>query len=502
MNKLFLLLRIKLFTNFLSGVRLKPPILSHVSFLCSANYQCLSIMSSPISLYTEYPPKAPKRLRPITHSSLPSLSVPSPLPENPSPRAFPVIVSFPNGEIFGNLSIAIRREFLKCLDSLFPNSHPRIGASGDLFVTPVNPQQKSDLLAVSSIGGFSVSVRLSKAECEHKRVLNGYPIRESTDEIVSELQDLSIISAVRRSRLVNGEEISTDSVIVTFSSPPPDFVVIAAKNFPLALLRWRPIQCTKCWTLGHSSRLCRNGVRCKICSLSHDLSSNCTSPPKCINCKSKDHPSDSRNCHSYLQKQKILDYAQKHGLSFHCAKSALASANYSSLPPSTLENSLSSPFERLVVNPPVPNFQVSASSSPPGEVEINEIRSSISNLQLEVLQLKKQIQPLLPLNKAVNDILVATNSNVESLKKIEDMLSPVIPVVQAISSDLPIIQQICQLIKNQISSGQNHLDPLCNPSQLPISSPILAVSSPLLAVPSPLMLVSPPQVSPSFESME
>ena len=388
-------------------------------------------------------PRAVKRFRPPTCNSFLTVNDTGTPPTPTPPRVMPLVVSLPNNVIFETLSIAIRRDFLNKLASHFPNASPRIGSNGDLFITPANPQQKSDLLAASSIGDCPVSVNLSRAEREHKRIIHGIPVTESNESIRDELKHLGAAEVSRKVIVKDGLQHVTESVNITFSSPPPSSAFIAAKFYPLMEIRWRPIQCVKCWSLGHTSRLCRKGDRCKSCALAHDPATSCSGPPHCINCKSPNHLSNSRSCPAYIQKQKILDFAQKYGLSFQEAKSNL----YSPQPPSLERPSPTPPSLH-----PAPSFSLNQASVDQtvssGLENSSEIKSQILALQAEVTLLKEQIKPLLPLQKAVEIILANSQRQSESLSNLERSLMPIIPIVQSISNDIPVIKQICELVRN------------------------------------------------------
>ena len=175
-------------------------------------------------------PRSLKCLRnPVSHLSF-QLSTADPALIDSIPRSLAVIVSFQNGDIFENLSIAILPKFLNFLtiESQFPQASSKVGTSGDIFVTPVIHQQKLDLLATTSSDDLFFVVCLSKAERENKIIIYGIPLNESLNDLLLELKPFGAVSAIGKSFLQYGNKIDTESILTTFfpSSLPILFLLL------------------------------------------------------------------------------------------------------------------------------------------------------------------------------------------------------------------------------------------------------------------------------------
>ncbi|KAK5641935.1 hypothetical protein RI129_010482 [Pyrocoelia pectoralis] len=101
-------------------------------------------------------------------------------------------------------------------------------------------------------------------------------------------------------------------IIVTFVGDTiPANVQINLVNFPVEPYIYPVVQCLKCFRYGHIQKLCRSKERkCKTCAKVHEDGINCEENDVfCVNCKSNDHPSISRNCPVYstqLQIKKVM----------------------------------------------------------------------------------------------------------------------------------------------------------------------------------------------------
>ena len=77
----------------------------------------------------------------------------------------------------------------------------------------------------------------------------------------------------------------TRMTIFTFKTDEvPEYIFIDRERFCVRTYRETPLQCFKCFSFGHSSKICIKDQICAVCSLAkHD--GECTSPVCCINCK-------------------------------------------------------------------------------------------------------------------------------------------------------------------------------------------------------------------------
>lgn len=124
-------------------------------------------------------------------------------------------------------------------------------------------------------------------------------------------------------------------------------------------------------------------------------------------------------------KQKILDFAQKYGLSFHGAKAHISHQLFLQKPNLNSKGSYFSPL--LTFRPITPTNPQTSLSRLHRDNDSDAIKSQISILQNEITVLKEQIRPLLPLQNTVNIIILNSQRTQESVEKLERLLLPVIP---------------------------------------------------------------------------
>jgi hypothetical protein len=120
---------------------------------------------------------------------------------------------------------------LKELSGEVKNSEVMHG--GDLSALPVSKEQQEIPLNLTEVAGRAISCTLPVTSISaniFKGVIFGVPIPDKEEEILAALSSQKV-SHVKRLPMKGRPEILSETVILTFSSPIPDRVKIAATSF-------------------------------------------------------------------------------------------------------------------------------------------------------------------------------------------------------------------------------------------------------------------------------
>ena len=105
---------------------------------------------------------------------------------------------------------------------------------------------------------------------------------------------------------------------------------LTEKYYLLELQHWdleKPLQCSKCCKLGHSSKYCSSSeLGCPRCLGNHSLSieSIYIEVPKCTNCDGSQQSTDYNLCPKYVQWAKVLRIVHQENAPFPIAAMELA----------------------------------------------------------------------------------------------------------------------------------------------------------------------------------
>lgn len=356
------------------------------------------------------------------------------LPPTIQPKVLPVIVVFAKSEKpFCNWKIEERKSVLRVLELEYPDSSFHVDAGGDLFVYPATLAQKENLLARATIAGQQVQIQVSNRETELQRLIEGVAIGECTSDIERELQPYGVTSVKRLTVTKEGISMPTETVILTFSREPPEHVDLAGVNFPLRKLKWRPLQCKKCWLLGHTARRCRNRQRCPRCSSPTCSDASCQANPLCINCK-QTHASTDKICPAYRHRQRILDVAQKYNISFNEAKLKLALTPLATT-------------RKLTVAPmsPLPSPRFSHDTTDP-----TILTQELKELKIHIVNLQKQVEPLEQISRTVSELQQKAAANDQKFDELNTCVSEIKPVIESLMPNVPMLQYICNTVRRQL----------------------------------------------------
>ena len=140
----------------------------------------------------------------------------------------------------------------------------------------------------------------------------------SIAEIEDGLRSQGVTDVKRISVRRNGEMRTTNTYILTFSSPNlPQTVKIGYISTKVDLYIPNPMRCFKCQQYGHHISKCPNGPICAKCGSDeqnhgYDI---CTGTLKCINCKGT-HAAFARECPVWKEEKEILNIKYSKNISF------------------------------------------------------------------------------------------------------------------------------------------------------------------------------------------
>ena len=201
------------------------------------------------------------------------------------------------------------------------------------YIIKSNSEKASSLLLKQDqkhlAGKFKISVSVHKTLNSSRGVVRCAELGNmSVEEIKEELADQGVTDVYRVKTKRAGKEIPTNTYFVTFATPKlPSVIRVGWLQVQVKVFVPSPMRCFNCQRLGHTSKACKSAQLCKCGKEYHDAAVACDSPAKCINCKG-DHPSDSRNCPSWIEESNIQRLKAEQGISFAEAKKLAQQTSY------------------------------------------------------------------------------------------------------------------------------------------------------------------------------
>lgn len=187
-----------------------------------------------------------------------------------------------------------------------------------------DPEAIKKFLAFKNLHILNSSIQISISSVneinKNKRFIHQKNLICLEDDLILEYlknQNVSSIFRIQR-RDEFGNNISTGSFIIQFIDENiPETLNVDFVETKTFILENRPMRCTHCHLLGHTSKKCRsiNQKLCKLCHYSYDgnpQSHECNQ--QCKNCH-QFHNSSSKRCPKYIQQQQVIQYKEKYGVS-------------------------------------------------------------------------------------------------------------------------------------------------------------------------------------------
>lgn len=194
---------------------------------------------------------------------------------------------------------------------------------GSYHVETTNEKQVTSLLKLAKLeANLNVKITEHPTRNFSKNTFTSYELKGlKDDEILTELQKTykSIVKIKRFIKKVEGNEVPTNSFLVTYNSPNSlaeikiAFNIVKTKPFYPS-----PFRCFNCLAFGHPSDKCKKEKKCAKCSEKHH-DGDCTSEQKCAVCKNAHHTLD-RKCPAKQKEVQIIKIKVDKNISFKDAK--------------------------------------------------------------------------------------------------------------------------------------------------------------------------------------
>ena len=170
-----------------------------------------------------------------------------------------------------------------------------------------------------------VSIETHKTKNFCRGVIRCYELRGvSDDEIVDGLEKCGVVGAKRVRVKKGGEEMDTDTVILTFDGLDlPEKVPVGYTMVNVRMYIPNPMRCFTCHRYGHTTASCRGTKTCGQCGGSDHVSEDCTSTKHyCVNCGEGQTPHKvfDKKCPALLKEREIMNLKVKNRLSFREAR--------------------------------------------------------------------------------------------------------------------------------------------------------------------------------------
>ena len=155
-------------------------------------------------------------------------------------------------------------------------------------------------------------------------------IYSTEDEISEELKqkNATVISVRKNRRWVQGHEVETGTVVITFNGRErPRSVEIFGRVRETTEHIPKPKRCTKCQQFRHIRRFCTFATSvCARCSEAHETRECTATYRRCINCNG-DHWASSWDCPKYKKEQQIEEIRERERTTYRQADYKLSMVN-------------------------------------------------------------------------------------------------------------------------------------------------------------------------------
>lgn len=232
------------------------------------------------------------------------------------------------------------------------------------------------------------------------------------DDILSELKKSyrSIEKIKRFMKKVDGNEIPTNTFLVTYNVPNPQAEIKIAFN----LIKTRPFypspfRCFKCLEFGHPTDNCKKEKKCAKCGNNqHD--GNCASELKCVVCKNAHHTLD-RNCPAKLKEIQIIKLKIDKNITFKDAKLIIEKENKQDYA-NALKNTCKT--NKNLESSNDKNYEETKKKQ---DELIQKLNEKIKNLEATVNKLQQELE------KATNLINLEKKERKRATKAFDDMVN-------------------------------------------------------------------------------
>ncbi|GFQ85580.1 putative RNA-directed DNA polymerase from transposon X-element [Trichonephila clavata] len=199
---------------------------------------------------------------------------------------------------------------LKELNEKCPNSINKL-IGEYIRITPISEDQHREITAPLKMNGEEFYAIPPPSERPYKVVLKGLPASTDIDEIKNDLANQGVAVSKVAQLTQRKSKFPLPMFLVEVRKNVPDSRdILDVSNCCYMSITWdsfrrRPgaTQCYNCNYFHHSSQCCDIKTRCLKCAQEH-RTSDCpikerTENPECINCKTKGHMANSKQCPKY-----------------------------------------------------------------------------------------------------------------------------------------------------------------------------------------------------------
>lgn len=190
----------------------------------------------------------------------------------------------------------------------------KLGKDTLLLITKSKEQSKK-ATTLKTIDGKPVTVSPHKSMNQIKGTVYSETLGQSTTEqIMEKLQDYGVSNIERMKHRVDGQFTYSNRYIFTFERTTlPRLLKLAEWHHEIVELYIpTPIQCKKCYGLGHTKNWCRcNFEICARCGEGGHRASECLAAASCVNCRGN-HPATDRRCPNYMFRCEVLATQTRH----------------------------------------------------------------------------------------------------------------------------------------------------------------------------------------------
>ncbi|GFQ66494.1 putative RNA-directed DNA polymerase from transposon X-element [Trichonephila clavata] len=199
---------------------------------------------------------------------------------------------------------------LKESNEKYPNSINKL-IGEYIRITPISEDQHREITAPFKMNGEEFYAILPPSKRPYKVVLKGLPASTDIDEIKNDLANQGVaVSKVAQLTQRKSKFPLPMFLLEVRKNVPDSRDILDVSNCCYMSITWdsfrrRPgaTQCYNCNYFHHSSQYCDIKTRCLKCAQEH-RTSDCpikerTENPECINCKTKGHMANSKQCPKY-----------------------------------------------------------------------------------------------------------------------------------------------------------------------------------------------------------
>ena len=179
---------------------------------------------------------------------------------------------------------------------------------GSLLIKTNSSRQSRLLLKQKTFCLKNVTVSLHQSLNQAKGTIFAPELKfMSEEELLNEMRGENVTHVRRITTFRDGQRRDTSLLVVTFNyAVLPLKLVCGYLSYDIRPFVPNPLRCFSCQKFGHGKNSCKQAPLCPECAKPvHE--GPCQSGKKCVNCKSSEHGSNSKNCPKWKTEKKICE---------------------------------------------------------------------------------------------------------------------------------------------------------------------------------------------------